>query len=241
MPLRAAQGGLRGSARPLIILCALAGLARAQAEQAPPEYVPPNRPSGPRATPPPTSPDAPPPPPRKVLPQDEPKWHALVAPRMVVRLGDGPAGLPVIGYGGGVAVGRALVPLGRARFGLGFRFAYDRVFADKPAPLSGTQFLSHATFGVALQIDGIYGRVRPWGSVGGGMSVAVYEEPALPGIKGASLVGVAGLVQLALGLAVRVYESFELGLHGEFNFTFSDTPEFTPGLFALALDIGFRF
>src|SRR6185503_13366381 len=117
----------------------------------------------------------PPPPPPKRLPSDEPKWHALVAPRMVVRLGDGPPGLPQIGYGGGVAIGRALVPLGRARFGVGFRFGYDRIFRDRES--AGTQALAHATFGASLFIDGLYSRLRPWLSVGGGMSVASYDAP----------------------------------------------------------------
>jgi len=61
-------------------------------------------------------------------------------------------------------------------------------------------------------------------------------------------VAALGLVQLSLGVGVRVWGSFELGLHGEFDFTFSNVtvgdppkPVFQPGLFALGLDLGFRF
>ena len=230
----------------VLALMFLPALAWAQAEPAPEDYVPPykrglpperaNEPEGPAQ-----------------LPQTVPKWHIAVAPRMVVRLGDAPPGLPTIGLGGGVQVARALWPLGRTlRFGVGFDFAYDRLFHDKAAPATGTQFLSHATFAAVAIVDALVGkdgRVRPYLGVGGGLSVAAYEDPPpQAGLKGVSEVAALGLVHLTLGLGVRTWESFEIGVHGEVDFTFSDTtvgtppkPIFQPGLFALALDLGFRF
>jgi hypothetical protein len=230
--------------------------ARAQAEQAPPDYVPPGAPAAEPGQPAPATPVQPgiadpgsspaPPPPAW---DAQPKWHIAIGPRMAVQLGDGPVGLPRIGYGGGVQVVRALVPLKRLRFGVGVDFAYDRIYRDKVAPESGTQFLSHASFAALGVFDGLFGRVRPWLALGGGLSVASYEDPpAFVGAKGSSELAAVGLVHVGLGLGVRIYESFELGLRGDFNFTFSDvrvgTPSrqpFQPGLFALGLDLGFRF
>jgi hypothetical protein len=220
-------------------------LAHAQAEPAPEDYVPPQK----RGLPPEPGPGSSEGLPR--LPEAIPRWHLAVAPRMAVRLGDGPPQLPVVGLGGGVQVARALVPLGRVvRFGVGFDFAYDRVYRDERAPASGTQFLSHATFAAVGVFDALVGpgaRVRPYLALGGGLSVAAYADPAAQP-KAINEVAALGLLHAALGVGVRVWESFELGLHGEVDLTFSDTnvgdppkPIFQPGLFALALDVGFRF
>lgn len=230
-------------------------LALAQAEPAPPDYVPPppDAPAEP-GTPAPSPPAEPawPEPNGAPLPppgEPPPKWRLAVAPRLGVLLAQGPSGLPQIGYGAGVSAARALVPLGRLRFGVGLDVAYDRFYRDKPAPDAGTQFLSHATFAAVALLDAVAGRFRPFLGVGGGLSVAAYEDPSSRGgVPSVSRVEVLGLVHLTGGLGVRVYESFELGLHGEVNLTFSNfqagTPPrdvFQPGLFALGLDIGFRF
>jgi hypothetical protein len=216
---------------------ALPSLVFAQAEPAPPDYVPPSK----RGVPPPPPTYTPPRPPEDA---NVPKWNASVKPRLVVTLADGPPGLPRVGYGGGVALGRALLPIGRARFGVGAAFAYDRVSRDGPS--GGTQSLSHASFAFLLQLDAIIGRLRPFFTLGGGFSVGVYEDTTTPAIV--SEVGVAGLVQVGAGLAVRVFEQLELGLRGEVDVTLSpatiaDPPIsiFQPGHFALSLDIGFRF
>ena len=226
-------------------------MAWAQAEPAPEGYVPPGH-SGPIEPSAPAEPGYSPPRPG-AAPQPSgplPLWHISIAPRLVVRLGDGPPQMATVGYGGGVQVARSLFNLGRTglRFGLGANFAYDRVSRDKPKPALGTQSLSHATFAAVLIVDGIFGRVRPFLGVGGGLSVAAYDDSGTATAKATNDVAALGLVQLSLGVGVRVYESFELGLHGEFNFTFSnDTvgdppkPIFQPGLFALGLDLGFRF
>lgn len=226
--------------------------ARAQAEPAPEGYIPPGKsaPLPPTATttPPPSAtgePGAPP----YVKPEPPPLWHVAAGPRMAVRLGSGPPKLPVIGYGGGVNISRALVPFGRLRFGVGFDFAYDRIFRDLAAPLVGSQELSHATFAAVAVVDGLFGRVRPFFEAGGGLSVGDYNNPEVAaGAKAESAIEALGLIHLALGLGVRVWESFEIGLRGELNLTFSSTqlgtppqPVFAPGLFDLALDLGFRF
>jgi hypothetical protein len=239
-------------------LCALgltlstSGLARAQAEPAPEGYIPPGRntPLPPTATTtPPASPTGEPGAPPYVKPEPPPLWHVAAGPRMAVRLGSGPPKLPLIGYGGGVNISRALVPFGRLRFGVGFDFAYDRVFRDLPAPLIGSQELSHATFAAVAVVDGLFGRVRPFLEAGGGLSVGDYNNPDVAaGAKPDSAIEALGLIHLALGLGVRVWESFEIGLRGELNLTFSSTqlgtppaPVFAPGLFDLALDLGWRF
>ena len=151
------------------------------------------------------------------------------------------AGLPRIGYGAGLQVTRALVPIGRGRFGVGVDFGYDRFSHDLKASAfaSGTEFVAHATFAAMAVIDGFVGRVRPWLAVGGGFSVANYENPPqASNPMGDSRVGAAGLIKVAAGLGVRVYEGFELGLHSEFDVTLS--PEMVgnknvwqPGFFTL--------
>lgn len=220
----------------IIAFLLLPSIVFAQAEPAPPDYIPPSK----RGQPPPPTYT----PPRPPEDGNVPKWNASVKPRMVVTLAEGPPGLPRIGYGGGVAFGRALLPLGRARFGVGAAFAYDRV--SREGDRGGTQALAHASFAFLLQLDAILGRFRPFFTVGGGFSVGIYEDTIGPAIV--SEVGVAGLVQVGAGLAVRVYEGLELGLRGEVDVTLSpatiaDPPIniFQPGHFALSLDIGFRF
>jgi hypothetical protein len=212
-------------------------VAFAQAEPAPESYRPPRQPGMPQ--------------PHEAQQREAdsklPKWHIAVAPHLNFLFGD--TGLPLIGYGGGVQVTRALLPLGRGRFGLGADFAYDRFSHDlkTTAFSSSSQFVAHATFAAMLVVDGIAGRVRPWIALGGGFSVANYESPMSPADpKGTSIVGVAGLLKLALGFGVRIYEGFELGLRGDFDLTFSDQQAmgksvWSPGLFSLGLDLGFRF
>jgi hypothetical protein len=115
--------------------------------------------------------------------------------------------------------------------------------------VNGEQFVAHATFAVRAVLDGIFGRLRPWLALGGGLSVADYQAPVSTSLPtGAGAVGPAGLVQIVAGLAVAVYDSFEVGLHGEMDLTFSsqtaDMPPrepFSPGFGVLALDLGFRF
>jgi hypothetical protein len=183
------------------------------------------------------------------LPPEEPKWHIAIAPRLAIRLGNAPDGTPLLGLGGGVQIHRALVPLGRVlRFGVGFDFAYDRVFRSADV---GTQQLAHATFAGVLVFDALVGpseRLRPFLAVGGGLSVGNYEDPATPTHLGASIAEALGLVHLSLGLSARVYQSFTLGVHAEANLTFSSTTAgappvavFQPGFLEVALDFGFRF
>jgi hypothetical protein len=210
----------------------LSAIAWAQAEPAPESYVPPNRPGMPQ-------------PQRAQQRQADaslPKWHIAVAPHLDVMFHD--IGVQRLGFGAGVQVTRALVPIGRARFGVGADFAYDRFQHDLGA--AGTEFVSHATFAGMLVLDGIVGRVRPWLAVGGGFSVANFESPSLTRGMSISDVGVAGLVKFAAGLGVRVYQGFDVGLRGDFNVTISGenvrgNDIWQPGFFAFGLDLGYRF
>jgi hypothetical protein len=207
--------------------------AWAQAEPAPPEYVPPGK-----------EPEPPPPSPLK--------WHLAVDARLAVPLGTRPPGLISVGWGAGVALSRALVELGRLRFGLGADFAYQRVQSSHHSNITlgdVEQDLSHMTFAGLLVFDGILGRVRPWLAVGGGFSVAQYNNPATDATQtDVALTTVVPLVQLATGLGVEIKHGVDLGLSGQLDFTFSGqqtgTPPlhvFSPGLFSLRLDVGFRF
>jgi len=214
--------------------------AFAQAEPAPESYVPPSKrqlPGQPREG------DA------WKLDPDQPRWRIAVAPRLVIRLGDAPAGTARIGLGGGVQVHRALLALGRVlRFGVGFDFAYDRVFRSVDL---GTQQLAHATFAAVLVLDALVGpqeRLRPFVAVGGGLSVGSYQDPSAPPPTPNSIAEALGLVHLSAGLSARVIQSFELGAHAEANLTFSSTTAgmppvavFQPGFLEVVLDLGFRF
>jgi hypothetical protein len=216
-------------------------LAFAQAEPAPENYVPPAERGQPQAA----GGELP------KLPPDLPRWMIAVSARMALPVGTPPADLPNIGLGGGVTVHRALVPLGRwLRFGVGFDFAYDRVFKD--LGIYGTAQLAHATFAGVGVFDALIGpgqRVRPFIGIGGGLSLGDFENPTTKkDVPSESVVEPLGLVHLTAGLGVRVYQSFEVGVHYEVNFTFSSTqggmpprPLFQPGFAELALDLGFRF
>ena len=93
--------------------------------------------------------------------------HRRRRPRLAVALGT-PPGLPPVGYGGGVQVTRALIDVGRMRFGVGVDFGYVRFSASRSA---SDEYLSHMTFAALVVLDGIFGRVRPWIAVGAGLSV----------------------------------------------------------------------
>jgi hypothetical protein len=207
--------------------------AHAQAEPAPPEYVPPGH-------------EKPPPPPSPY------RWHIDVEAQLVAPLGARPPSLPPVGWGAGVQLSRALVDLGRMRFGLGARFAYQRVQHDimSTIPFGDTQeFLSHMTFAGLLILDGIFGRLHPWLGLGAGVSVAQFRDPAANASETSiNDQEVVPLIQIALGLGVEVYKRIEITLAGEIDPTFSSTTvgtpartPFSPGFFTLRHGIGFRF
>jgi hypothetical protein len=155
----------------------------------------------------------------------------------VVRFGSAPADIPVLGYGGGVSMVRALLPFGRIfRLGVGADVAYDRL----PGP---HQFVAHATFAALAVVDAQVGpqkRVRPWLGVGGGISAAQYQLTDPNPARSKDIFSAAGLVRLALGFGVRVWRSFDIGLRGELDFTFG-VPELTTSWFAASLDFGSSF
>jgi hypothetical protein len=200
-------------------------LAWAQAEPAPPGYIPPGK----------REPEPPPPSPYK--------WHIAVDARLAVPLGATPPNLAPVGYGGGIQVTRALVDVGRLRFGLGGDFAYQRI------PRATDEFLSHMTFAALAVLDGIFGRLRPWIAAGAGLSVAEYRKPAteimpVPIISDA----VVPLVEAGLGLDIELARNVDLGLGGELDLTFSSLTvgappvrAYEPGLFSVRLGLGFRF
>jgi hypothetical protein len=218
---------------------AVSSTAFAQAEPAPEGYVPPSQrqiPGQPREG------DS------WKLDPDQPKWVISVAPRLVLVLGSTTPAVPSIGLGGGVAVHRAVLPLGRAlRLGVGFDFAYDRVFHGD----TNQEQLAHATFAGVIVLDALVGpadRLRPFLAVGGGLSVGDYEDANAPVGTPRSLTEALGLLHLKAGLAVRLYAGFEVGAHVEANLTFSTTTAgappvqvFQPGFLEVALDLGFRF
>jgi hypothetical protein len=181
-----------------------------------------------------------------------PAWNLAVAPRLSVLLGDSAAGIPNVGYGAAVRLHGAFLPLGPLRLGAGIQFAYDRFARDKPGASFGstTQLLSHASFAAIAILDAIFGRARPWVGLGGGFSVAEYQDPTVQGSPpvAVSLVTVVPMVTIAFGVGVRLYRGFELGLRGDVDVMFSSqaagTPPrtvFSPGVFGLSLDLGFRF
>jgi hypothetical protein len=207
--------------------------ALAQAEPAPPEYVPP----GHEKLPPPPSPY---------------RWHIAVEAELVAPLAALPPSLPPVGWGAGLQVSRALVDIGRMRFGLGASFAYHRVQDNIMSKIpfgSVEQYDAHMTFAGLLILDGIFGRLHPWLGAGAGLSVAQYNlPPADVNQSGTSLQQVLPLIQAGLGLDVEVYKRVEITLAGEINATFSSTTvgtpprtPFAPGFFALRHGVGFRF
>jgi hypothetical protein len=214
----------------------LSAIAWGQAEPAPESYRPPKTPGMPQ----------PQQAQQRRADSQLPKWHIAVAPHMNVLYSD--IGIPRVGFGAGVQVTRALVPIGPARFGVGADFAYDRFQHDVKTSMftSDTEFVAHATFAGLLVVDAIVRRLRPWLALGGGFSVANFERPSLMASQAVSRVGVAGLVKLAVGLGVRVYEGFELGLRSDFVITISGEnvdgkDVWQPGYYSLGLDLGFRF
>jgi hypothetical protein len=206
--------------------------AAAQAEPAPPGYVPPGG-----------QPVEPPPSPYK--------WHLAADARVVVPLSAPPPALPQVGWGAGIQLTRALADLGRLRFGLGADFAYLRVehTHQKPLGLDDKQLLANTTFAGLLVLDGIFDRLHPWLAAGGGFSVAQYHDAANGDVMTTTdVLAVVGLIQVGLGLDIALYKTVELGLGGQFDFTLSDrqagnppTRVFTPGFFSGRVGVGFRF
>ncbi len=213
---------------------ASAGAAYAQAEPAPPSYVPPGHHGDPE---------------RPTAPASD-RWHLMAFPRLTFGLGGGPGSLPRIGWGGGVELSYAIVAFGPVRFGVGGSFAFDRFTHDYTA--GGTQSLQHNAFAALFIFDAIVGPngiIRPFVGLGGGLSAADYRDPGPPRVDE---VDVVGMIKAELGLGVRIFSSekvgVEVGLHGDTEVTFSTfksgTPPrsvFSPGLVAIALDLGFRF
>jgi hypothetical protein len=212
--------------RVIAFLLLLPALAWAQAEPAPPGYIPPGR----------HEPASPPPSPYK--------WHIALDARLAVPLGNMPPHLRPVGYGGGVQVTRALVDVGRMRFGVAGDFAYQRIPSSQ-----SDEFLSHMTFAALAVLDGWFDRVRPWLAAGAGLSVAEYRLPATVAMPMAiDSNNVVPLVEVGLGLDVELARNIDVGVAGEFDFTFSSltvgappVTAFQPGLFSVRLGVGFRF
>jgi hypothetical protein len=221
------------------LVLAMASRAAGQAEPAPEDYVPPSRPLESQRDPLPPS-------------ASLPVWHLSVDGRIAVLLGSDAAGVARVGYGAGVEVSRALLFWGPLRFGVGAAFGYQRFTQDLDQNLFAPPFqrsLSHVTFVARGVLDALLWRVRPFLAFGAGLSVSSFEEPPLKSaLVGVDVVSVLPLLQVATGLDFELYRGIELGLHGEFDFTFSSqqvgprqVDPFAPGLFAGGLDVGFRF
>ena len=222
-----------------LALVALAWLAAprgawAQAEPAPEDYVPPReRKHEPR----PVKLEW------KALPQ---RFELAVSARLTFDLAQA-AGLPTLGYGGGVRFHAALLKLGPVRLGLGAQFAYDKFARDKPSAIvlyqSTTQQASHATFAAVVVLDALLWRLRPFVAAGGGFSVSSYFDPSVMGMPPMTVHddSVLPLAAVSGGVTIEVYEGFEAGLHADGLFVFTSAPWFSPGVVALAADVGFRF
>lgn len=182
-------------------------------------------------------------------------WTLSVQPRFVVAMGDG-AGLPRIGFGAGVSVGRALLVRGRGRLGLGASFSYERHQHERVPPPDlengdTVQWLSHAAFSIDLRVDGLFasGVVRPWATLGPAVSIAAYSDPPSPGNKdGLAVTQVLPALRAAFGVAGTVAASVEVGGRVEWVATFKGDAfgappvrPTVPGNFSVGLDVGFRF
>lgn len=215
------------------VLSLLPALAWAQAEPAPPGYVPPGK-------------EAPWEPPHPAE-----KNHIAVYGGVAVPMGSQLPGVPSVGFGAGVQLSRALVDVGRMRFGVGFDFGYLNAGPITPtSTLSPTPTaVSNWNFALLGVLDGIFGRVRPWLAVGAGIAVGQFRQPAadesMPPLQ---VTGVLPLVQLSLGLDVEVSKGVEVGVGAEIDLTFSSlvvgsppARPFDPGMFLGHAGIGFRF
>ncbi|MEO6952539.1 MAG: hypothetical protein ABI321_12045, partial [Polyangia bacterium] len=167
-----------------------------------------------------------------------------------------PAGLPRIGFGIGLSVGRALIVRGRLRIGLGAGFSFERVqrhLASAAQLESGNpvQGLSQYGFSADLRIDGIVanGFVRPWVTLGPGFSVGTYTAPvSTDNPRGVDRAAIVAAFRAAVGVGFRVWGQVELGPRFEWLATFGG-PEvgaakdgvFRPGNFSIGLDGGARF
>ena len=207
----------------MCLLCAPA-LAWAQAEPAPEGYVPPGH----------QEPWHP--------PHPAPKNHMAATARLAVPLGTQLPGLPSVGPAGGVQFSRALVDVGRMRFGAGFDFGYLRVGSD-------TSQDANWNFALLGVLDGVFDRLRPWIAAGAGIAVGYFRQPAIdPTMPPLAITGVLPLVQLSLGLDVEIARGVEIDAGGELDLTFSSlvvgsppARPFDPGMFAARLGVGFRF
>jgi len=217
----------------LVTVCCLLlapALARAQAEPAPEGYVPPGK----------SEPEAPPPSPLK--------WRIAVDGRPAIALRS-PQGVPTVGWGAGAQVTRALIDVGRIRFGVGADFGYVRfgpLTFPEPDP---NQHLAHMTFAALVVLDAMLGRVRPWFAAGAGLSVAWYFQPSpMPGLPITNINTVVPVVELELGLSVEVYRHVDIGVAAHLDLTFSNDavgiPPYTVfegGAFSPRFELGFRF
>jgi hypothetical protein len=229
-----------------LALLLAAAQAHAQAEPAPEGYEPP--PGVPISID-----------PRRVACEREARqhrWLLWVNPRFVVSMGNGSDGLQRLGFGAGLGISGAFAVFGRARLSLGVSFAYERRQETRVPPPSlangdTVAYASQASFSADLKLDGFFleGVLRPWVSIGPAMSVATYSSPPIvEDPMPVSDTSILGGVRAAVGIAGVVGARVEIGGRGEWLATFGEDPlgmrrihPRSPGNFALAVDVGFRF
>jgi hypothetical protein len=226
-------------------------LLLAQAEPAPDDYVPPGH----------SRPDPTTVPQRTSLHP----WVVALEANLVLKLSTISPALPPVGWGAGVTITRAIANFGHMRFGFGGQFGYQRIEhlkvthgldadGNNQTLNFGEQFQANTTFAALLVLDGIFGRVRPFFDAGAGLSVAQYYDPTTVAERQTiNDTDVIGLITLAAGVAVEITRGIEIGVAGHFDFLISSRKEppaetttpaysvFSPGIFSVRLQLGFRF
>ena len=217
----------------IVAYCAIASQtnAWAQAEPAPPGYVPPGH----------HEPEAPPPSPLK--------WRIAADGRIPIPWRE-PQSLPSVGWGAGVQITRALVDIGRIRFGVGADFGYSRISTSPSVSVPDlSEHLAEMTFAGLFVFDAIVGAVRPWFAAGAGIVVGWYFQPnPNPMQPPTDAQTVLPLVTLELGISYAVYKGIDIGLAAHLDLTFSSLSVGIPpfrvfdgGIFAPRIQLGFRF
>jgi hypothetical protein len=251
LPVRGAVPAVSAFWASLALGALAPGAAFAQAEAAPPGSVAPPD-SAPRAA---ASSQGDPP--RRPLPA---RVRVAGNVRFSGLLGETATAAAPLGWGFGLQLSAALLPVGYMRFGFVLDFAQDRFQRAITGYPETPQLLLHNTFAVQALLDLPTRFVRPYLAVGAGLSAARHESPLPdPAQQAPQTLELATLplVRVSAGVAVSPLRWFEIGVSGELSFTFSDhrggvldqgtmaapamAQLFSPGWGSLATWVGYCF